>query len=97
MAGPRPWRILVVIEFDEEERALQFERYLVPGAINVAHAASADGRSDALPIARQIAEALEAAHVTADGQRFLTTVPQVQRAAPASISVILNWPALLNE
>lgn len=35
--------------------------------------------------------------VTADGQRFLTTVPQVQRAAPASISVILNWPALLKK
>ncbi len=34
--------------------------------------------------------------VTADGQRFLTTVPQGQRAsAPASISVILNWPELL--
>ena len=33
--------------------------------------------------------------VTADGQRFLTTVPQVQRAAPRSIGVILNWPALL--
>ena len=26
-----------------------------------------------------------------------TTVPQVQRAAPASISVILNWPALLKK
>ena len=24
----RPWRILVVIEFDEEEPALKFERYL---------------------------------------------------------------------
>jgi Tol biopolymer transport system component len=35
--------------------------------------------------------------VTTDGQRFLTTVPQVQRAAPASISVILNWPALLKK
>ncbi len=35
--------------------------------------------------------------VTTDGQRFLTTVPQVQRAAPASISMILNWPALLDE
>jgi hypothetical protein len=34
---------------------------------------------------------------TADGQRFLTTVPKVQRAAPASISVILNWPALLKK
>jgi len=35
--------------------------------------------------------------VTADGQRFLTTVPQGQRAAPAAISVILNWPALLTK
>jgi serine/threonine protein kinase/Tol biopolymer transport system component len=35
--------------------------------------------------------------VTADGKRFLITVPQVQRAAPASISVILNWPALLKK
>ncbi|HEU4892278.1 MAG TPA: protein kinase [Vicinamibacterales bacterium] len=35
--------------------------------------------------------------VTADGQRFLTTVPKVQRAAPASIGVILNWPAVLKK
>ena len=35
--------------------------------------------------------------VTTDGQRFLTTVPQVQRPAPTSISVILNWPALLKQ
>jgi dipeptidyl aminopeptidase/acylaminoacyl peptidase len=34
---------------------------------------------------------------TVDGQRFLTNVPQGQRAAPASISVILNWPALLEK
>jgi serine/threonine protein kinase/Tol biopolymer transport system component len=33
---------------------------------------------------------------TMDGQRFLVNVPQVRRAAPASsISVILDWPALL--
>jgi serine/threonine protein kinase/Tol biopolymer transport system component len=32
--------------------------------------------------------------VSADAQRFLTTVPQVRRAAPTSISVILNWPEL---
>jgi Tol biopolymer transport system component len=35
--------------------------------------------------------------VTADGQRFLTPVPLAQRAAPASISMILNWPALLKK
>ena len=28
----RPWRTLVVIEFDEEEPALQFERYLKTGS-----------------------------------------------------------------
>lgn len=28
----RPWRKLVVIEFDEEEPALQFERYLKTGS-----------------------------------------------------------------
>lgn len=28
----RPWRALVVIEFDEEEPALQFERYLKTGS-----------------------------------------------------------------
>lgn len=28
----RPWRILVVIEFDEEEPALKFERYLKTGS-----------------------------------------------------------------
>jgi putative endonuclease len=28
----RPWRTLVVIEFDEEEPALEFERYLKSGS-----------------------------------------------------------------
>ena len=28
----RPWKMLVVIEFDEEEPALQFERYLKTGS-----------------------------------------------------------------
>jgi putative endonuclease len=28
----RPWRTLVVIEFDEEEPALEFERYLKTGS-----------------------------------------------------------------
>src|SRR4051812_8933340 len=28
----RPWRILVVIEFDEQEPALRFERYLKSGS-----------------------------------------------------------------
>jgi predicted GIY-YIG superfamily endonuclease len=28
----RPWRMLVVIEFDEEDPALQFERYLKTGS-----------------------------------------------------------------
>ena len=28
----RPWRALVVIEFDEEQPALQFERYLKTGS-----------------------------------------------------------------
>jgi serine/threonine protein kinase/Tol biopolymer transport system component len=32
---------------------------------------------------------------TRDGQRFLTAVPRVQRTVPPSVSVILNWPALL--
>jgi eukaryotic-like serine/threonine-protein kinase len=35
--------------------------------------------------------------VTADGQRFLIPVRHVQRQAPASVSVILNWPALLKK
>jgi predicted GIY-YIG superfamily endonuclease len=30
--GNRPWRALVVIEFDEEEPALKFERYLKTGS-----------------------------------------------------------------
>ena len=34
---------------------------------------------------------------TADGQRFLVEVSQVQRAARTSISVVLNWPVLLKE
>jgi len=32
---------------------------------------------------------------TPDGQRFLVEVSPVQRAARTSISVVLNWPALL--
>lgn len=28
----RPWRILVCVEFDEEESALEFERYLKTGS-----------------------------------------------------------------
>jgi hypothetical protein len=32
---------------------------------------------------------------TPDGQRFLIEVPLDQRAARTSISVVLNWPALL--
>jgi eukaryotic-like serine/threonine-protein kinase len=32
---------------------------------------------------------------TPDGQRFLVEVPLERRAAPSSISVVLNWPALL--
>lgn len=31
-ADHRPWRTLVVIEFDEEEPALEFERYLKTGS-----------------------------------------------------------------
>ena len=31
-AEHRPWRTLVVIEFDEEEPALKFERYLKTGS-----------------------------------------------------------------
>jgi putative endonuclease len=31
-AEHRPWRTLVIIEFDEEEPALQFERYLKTGS-----------------------------------------------------------------
>jgi len=34
---------------------------------------------------------------TPDGQRFLLAVPQAQRASQNSISVVLNWPALLNK
>jgi hypothetical protein len=34
---------------------------------------------------------------TPDGQRFLVAVPQVQKTSPSSITVVLNWPALLKE
>jgi hypothetical protein len=34
---------------------------------------------------------------TPDGQRFLIEVPLDQRAPRPSISVVLNWPALLKE
>jgi len=34
---------------------------------------------------------------TPDGQRFLVEVPLDQRAARTSISVVLNWPALLKQ
>ncbi len=35
--------------------------------------------------------------VTVDGQRFLVPVARVQHPAPVSISMILNWPALLSK
>jgi len=35
------------------------------------------------------------ADMTSDGQRFLLAAPTVQSSAPASIVVVLNWPALL--
>lgn len=31
-ASDRPWKTLVVVEFDEEEPALKFERYLKTGS-----------------------------------------------------------------
>jgi hypothetical protein len=34
---------------------------------------------------------------TPDGQRFLIEVPLDRRAARTSISVVLNWPALLKQ
>ncbi len=34
---------------------------------------------------------------TPDGQRFLTEVPVDQRAARTTISVVLNWSALLKQ
>jgi hypothetical protein len=34
---------------------------------------------------------------TPDGQRFLIEVPLDQRAVRTSISVVLNWPALLKQ
>ena len=37
------------------------------------------------------------AQSTPDGQRFLIEVPLDQRAARTSISVVLNWPALLKQ
>jgi hypothetical protein len=36
-------------------------------------------------------------HVTPDDQRFLYSVPPVQRTGPVPISVILNWPALVKK
>jgi len=35
--------------------------------------------------------------VTPDGQRFLYAAPQARRSAPASISIVLNWPALMKK
>ena len=35
--------------------------------------------------------------VTRDGQRFLVIVPQKQKGAAASLSIIYNWPALLEK
>jgi Tol biopolymer transport system component len=37
------------------------------------------------------------ADVSPDGRRFLLAVPQVQKARQNSITVVLNWPALLKK
>jgi hypothetical protein len=37
------------------------------------------------------------ADLTPDGQRFLLAAPQVLRSAPASITMVLNWPALMKK
>jgi hypothetical protein len=37
------------------------------------------------------------ADLTADGQRFLLAAPQLLRSAPASITMVLNWPALMKK
>lgn len=37
------------------------------------------------------------ADVTPEGQRFLLAVSQVQTAGQSSISVVINWPALLRK
>ena len=38
----RPWRTLVVMEFDKEEPALKFERYLTSGSAASSHGGTSD-------------------------------------------------------
>jgi serine/threonine protein kinase/Tol biopolymer transport system component len=35
--------------------------------------------------------------IATDGQRFLLVSPQIQRSAPGSINIVLNWPALMKK
>jgi hypothetical protein len=37
------------------------------------------------------------ADLAPDGQRFLLAAPQLLRSAPASITMVLNWPALMKK
>jgi putative endonuclease len=59
-AGHRPWRTLVAIEFDEEEPAIKFERYLKTGSGRESETTSSMVRPLASPSCTSISSSLTA-------------------------------------
>ena len=64
--------------------------------VNTSGAAFESGVPQRLPLP-PIIDVTSTPQSTPDGQRFLVDVPQDQRASRTSISVVLNWPALLKQ
>jgi Tol biopolymer transport system component len=82
------WRVDKEILFTTAPR--QWVVFATP--VNTGGTAFESGVPQQLPFPSRVGATPQ---ITPDGQRFLVVVPQAQRAAPTSISVVLNWPALL--
>ena len=65
-------------------------------AVNTSGTAFESGVPQRLPLPLNIA-VVSTPQSSPDGQRFLVEVTQDERAPRTSISVVLNWPALLKQ
>jgi hypothetical protein len=82
------WHLSKEILFNYAPRRLD----VFAAPVNASGAAFESGVPQQLPFLSRVGATPQ---TSPDGQRFLVLVPQAQRAAPTSISVVLNWPALL--